>query len=154
PRPPWYTQTPRSFFKVACVRTGRSTISSPDSSTSNSSPASSRSLSRRSLGKTTRPALSTGMALMHTIMQWQMPFVNGIDLFCGFRQQVGEVLLPEDGPGMGAVAVRLFAQRDQDVLAVLQPLGFALRDAQLRRIDEVVRRIHPRHSRRDLFQIR
>src|SRR5690348_8130328 len=66
--PPWYTHTPRSFFSVARVRTGRSSICSSACSTNNSSPASRRSLSRTSLGRTTRPALSREMAFMDAIL--------------------------------------------------------------------------------------
>src|SRR5579871_3942108 len=73
-----YTHTPRSFFSVACARTGRNTICWSFSSTRSSSPASSRSLSRVSFGRTTRPALSMGMALMDAILRWKIPFVNGI----------------------------------------------------------------------------
>src|SRR5579871_554064 len=73
-----YTHTPRSFFSVACARTGRNTICWSFSSTRSSSPASSRSLSRVSFGRTTRPALSMGMALMDAILRWKIPFVNGV----------------------------------------------------------------------------
>src|SRR5205085_1202859 len=59
------------------VRTGRRIICSPASSTMSSSPASRRNLSRRSFGRTTRPALSSDMAFTNAIPQWKMASVNG-----------------------------------------------------------------------------
>ena len=49
---------------------------------------------------------------------------------------------PELGPRVRAVAARLGARRDQHELALRHLLDLALGDPQLRRVDEVVGRVH------------
>src|ERR1017187_1148140 len=67
-------------------------------------------------------------------------------------QQFDQVVLPQHGAGMRAVAAGFVAGRDQNVPAVGYPLDLALQDAQLRRIDLVIRRIDGPKRSLDLLQ--
>src|SRR6185437_8254092 len=66
-------------------------------------------------------------------------------------QQLSQIGLPHCRPGMRAMPVRLIGNGDQHEVAVLQALRFPFRDAELRRIDEIVSRVDPHHPRCDLF---
>ena len=61
-------------------------------------------------------------------------------------QQLAEILLPEDRPGMSAVPVSLVGSRNENEPTVFNVPDFALGDAQLRRVDKVIRRIY-KHDR-------
>src|SRR5262249_12876395 len=87
---------------------------------------------------------------LHSIPPSSMLAVNLLRCLC---QQLLQTVLPKHGPGVAAVAVSVFAQRDEDVLAVLEPLGFALGDAQFWRIDEVVGRVHPHNPCGDFLEL-
>jgi len=56
----------------------------------------------------------------------------------GFLQQLLQVLLPHRCPGMGAMPVGLGGGGKENELPSLDLLDFALCDAQLRRVDEIV----------------
>ena len=69
-------------------------------------------------------------------------------------QQLGKMLLPDCGDGVCAVAARLRRHRDHDRAAVRHALDLALEDAELRRVDQVVREIDREQRRADLLQAR
>src|SRR5437868_1240789 len=55
-----------------------------------------------------------------------------------FLQQLGEIMLPESGKRVGAVAARGVADRQHDGAAARDVLDLPLEDAQLGRIDGIV----------------
>src|ERR1700722_20366433 len=61
---------------------------------------------------------------------------------CRSHQEFLQVLLPERGPGVGAMAVSLLGSRDQHKAAVFYPLDLALCYSQLRGVDEIIGGIH------------
>src|SRR5688500_18849076 len=73
--------------------------------------------------------------------------------FCP-RQQIDQLLAPELGPGVGAVAARVAGRADQDVAAGLEAPGGILGDAVFVRIDEIVARIDPGHRDPDPLEPR
>ena len=64
-------------------------------------------------------------------------------------QQLSQILLPERGPGVGAMPVSLLGNRNQYKPALLYVFDFALRNAQFRWVDEIIRRIDEHHRRLD-----
>ena len=53
-----------------------------------------------------------------------------------------QMLLPQGSPGMRAVSMGLIGGRQQHETSAFHALDFAFRDAQFRRVDEVVGRVH------------
>src|SRR5690348_1538453 len=68
-------------------------------------------------------------------------------------QQCGEVLPPDSGVGVGAVAVGVFAGGDQDVFGLGDLFYFAFGDAEVGGIDEVVGGIDPHDRRLDFGEL-
>src|ERR1700683_2383662 len=69
-------------------------------------------------------------------------------------EQLREVLLPNSGPGVGAMAMRLFRSGQQYEAAVPDAFDFAFGDAKFRRIDEVIGGVDLQQRRLDLFESR
>src|SRR5262245_42962393 len=67
-------------------------------------------------------------------------------------KQRRQLVLPELGPRVRAVAVGLVARRDEHEAAPLHARQELLGKAQLGWVDEVVRRVHPHERRRDLLE--
>src|ERR1700690_61168 len=75
-------------------------------------------------------------------------------LVARLTEQLRQVLLPHRGQRVRPVPPRLRADRQQHEAPVLHALDFPLRDPQLRRIDEIVRRVDVHPPRLDLLQAR
>src|SRR5579871_1580180 len=76
------------------------------------------------------------------------------DLRSLISEQLPQLLFPQHCPGVRTMPVRLLAFWNQHELSVLQAFRFALRDSEPRRIDKVVRRIHPQYARRNFLEVR
>src|SRR6266849_3943832 len=82
------------------------------------------------------------------------PTPAGNSLTRRFFEQLRQVLLPDHRPRMRPVASRLLADRQEDEPRVFHFFDFAVGDAQLRRVDEVVRGIDVHDVRGDFLELR
>ena len=73
----------------------------------------------------------------------------GWRLFGGLGHEVDEVLLPDDGLGVGAVAAGGVGDGDEDELRVGHAGDHLFGDAELGRVDEVVGGVDPEDGRGD-----
>lgn len=71
----------------------------------------------------------------------------------GFGEELNEVLLPDGGGGVGAVAVSLIGDGDEDELGVRHLLGEFFGDAELGWVDEVVGGTDVHHGDGDLREV-
>ena len=69
-------------------------------------------------------------------------------------QQLDEVVFPDGGLGVGAVAAGCVGGGDEDELGVRHLLDQLLGDAQLRRVDEVVGGVDPEDGGGDGVELR
>ena len=70
-----------------------------------------------------------------------------------FLQKFREVLLPNGGEGVGAVAAGLVGRGHDDGFAVFDAFDFAFEHAQFGRIDQIVRKVDRQQWRLDFFKI-
>ena len=71
-----------------------------------------------------------------------------------FLEQLHQLIFPQAGDGVAAVAARFVAEWNHDRAAVRHTLDLALEDAELGRIDQVVGRIDGEKRCANFFQVR
>ena len=69
----------------------------------------------------------------------------------GFFEQLHQLIFPQAGDGVAAVAARFVAEWNHDRAAVRHALDLALEDPELGRIDQVVGRIDRQQAARGFF---
>ena len=74
--------------------------------------------------------------------------------FFRFLEQLHQLIFPQRGKCVAAVAARFVARRNHDRASLRDALDLALENAELGRIDQVVGGIDGEKRRTDFFQIR
>src|SRR5215469_6253352 len=109
--------------------------------------------------KNTRPTrkrttMVAAGAFVRRILVHSIVFRSACQLLLAFVQKFLQILLPDGCIGVSAVAMRLVGDGQKNEAAILHLLDLAFGDSELRRIDEVVRRVDKHDGRSDFVEIR